>query len=409
MRDIFWNWRFFKGKLILEDESTKPERKNVPKNKKMPVPDYVSNWSQINNFNILPLSKDLYGYLGAGAQGKVYSMAKDGKEYAVKFSDPFGKRVDEEFDIIKKIKSLQDSDKAIKRHTVNIYDTDSFEWEVFDEKTGDMTNKEIYVYVVERLQPLTALDKQYFQTANIEKTTFLNNIFFNKGYKGWDKIRGKYKQMLNASFPNRLLAMYKKAVKDGKVSSYEDLEIVKEKINSTLDELIFAFDKARDSLTKEELEYVYIEPLEGPSFVNAKKLGELYAEKMLDSDPGKQFFRDLQKLFSNSIDTTSMKKILDDQIATVLATVFRASIPMSYDDNSKAEIDKFQYQQAGPMKSLNQALLRLKNKFGIIAYDLHDENVMKRGDDLVVSDLGFFRGKEQQSSDGKTKKLLPSG
>lgn len=344
MRDIFWNWRFYKGELILEEQEGE---------KKKDIPPYVSEWASANGFTVLPLSSDITGFLGRGAQGKVFAMGKGDKEYAVKFSIPEGSNVDEEKAILQKIKNIQDSDDIVRRHTVNIYDIQEFTRDLTDRETGETKQVSINVFVLERLQPLSAVEKKYFDDLNVERTTFLNNIFFNKGYSGWEKIRDQYNRTLEQLYP--------------------------ESQNKNM--LLDAFDKARDGLSKGELESIYFSPLETPTMVSLPKLSKIYMDKMLAVNP------QLDKI-------KNIKDILAKTVRATFDKVFLTKIPKAYDDRDlKAgeRMASFQYHNSGPMKSFHDAMLHLKNKYGISAADLRQPNVMKRGDDLVVSDLGFFK------------------
>lgn len=395
MRDIFWNWRFYKGSLLLEDESTKAARKNIKKIKKSPVAPYIEAWSKKNGFNILSTSKDLYGYLGGGAQGKVYSMAKDGREYAVKFTDPFGRRVEEERDILQKIKKIQDADPVIKKHTVNIYAIDEIVWPTTNPYDGETIEAPIFVYVVERLQPLSDVEKKYFDDTNIGKDKMLNNIFFNKGYEGWNKVRNVFKDSVNDTMIDNLLKSYQYRVD---IPADQDYDLVQEKIKKEIEkisvDLVYAFDKAREGLTKADLETnkIFVDFLESPSIVHKKNLYEFYVKRMLATDSGQNYVKRIANLFDNSFSEQELAfNYINPVVAYTFDKIFKVSIPIQYTVDDDEDSRSISLQKPGPLKSLHQALMRMRNKYKITPYDLHDENVMKRGDDLVVSDLGFFR------------------
>lgn len=390
MHKLFENWRRF----LSEDESTVPARKNVPKKKKPPVPPYVEAWRKQNGFQLLSTSRDLYGYLGGGAQGKVYSMAKDGREYAVKFTEPFGRRVDEEREILQRIKKIQDRDPVIKRHTVNIYGIDEIIWPLVNPHDGVEGEVPVYVYVVERLKPLSDTERKYFDDMNIGKDKMLNSIFFEKGYRGWNKVRAIFIDILASITNEDLTEKYETFARmDGLPKpNNDDYGLIQKEIEKIGADLVYSFDKARDGLSKSELEdnQVFVDFIETPSIVHKKNLYEFYTSRMLATDSGQKYIERIMKLFGGKLDEEILlKDFIFPALRETFDKLFMVSIPIIYTDVEDSKTIGLQKQ--GPMKSLHQALMRLWNKYEITPYDLHDENVMKRGDDLVVSDLGFFR------------------
>lgn len=376
MRDIFCNWRFYRAELLLEGETS--------------IPPYVKAWAEKNNFTLLPTSKDARGILGSGAQGEVYSMDKDGREFAVKFTTPFGREVDNEYNILQKIKNIQEKDSTIKRHTVNIFSIEKFPWVLKNKFEGGEAEFDLYVYVVERLSPLSKVEKKYFEELNIEKTKFLNNIFFDKGYKGWGKVRKVFEKTLDYGM-NKLVEKYKSMSANGELPGAADDNqgLIAEKIKKIAADLLYAFDKTRNGLSRGDLETnkIFVDFFENPSIVHKKNLREFYAARMLETDSGRRFLDSINRLFDNKLDNKLLlKEIIYPILDFSFEDIFKISIPLNYEVGE----DKFGLQKSGPLKSLHQALMRLRNKFGIIGKDIHEDNVMKRGDDLVIADLGFF-------------------
>jgi hypothetical protein len=379
MRQLLNDWRLWSA----------TERLKEQKQEKKVVPEFVKDWADSVGAKLLPLSGDIRGFLGSGAQGQVYSatipsMGK-GKEFAVKFSDPFGKMVDEERAMLEKIKKIQQADKIIKRHTVNIYDIQEIQVTMNNPYEPGEVEVPVYVYIVERLNPLSKDEEAYFNNLNITRTKFLNNVFFNKGWRGWNKVRKIFTDNLLPFF-NGLDKEFPQAgdVLSGKRSALEKL-------------LTDSFDKARDNLSKEELEMagVFVDLFDSPSIVHKKNLSELYADKMLSTPEGSRMVEIIRSSakgdISEEILLKKINKSLYETLLTSFDNIFHIVIPLAYSDpDFEGELGSFSLQRESPMKSLNQAMLRLQKKYGIAGRDIHEKNVMKRGDDLVISDLGFF-------------------
>jgi uncharacterized protein YbaA (DUF1428 family) len=69
--------------------------------------------------------------------------------------------------------------------------------------------------------------------------------------------------------------------------------------------------------------------------------------------------------------------------------IFFANQPTFYDFEDKdTEPDNL---PAGELKSFNRAMKALRDEYGILANDLHRGNIMRRGDDWVVMDVGLFQ------------------
>lgn len=376
MKKLFETWRHYK--LLLEQEDTEgEEKKDLPdkelrKQVSQVEEDFypIQKWADENGFTLREIDGDrLQSYLGQGAYGKAFAAVKNGREYAVKIGST-GR--EEEMNIIDKMISMRDKlPEEVARHIVKFYSPSElgFQDEVYDER-GQL----FYVSVAELLQPLTPGDlkklesskwKDRFHNVEVDKNPFWQN-------EEWDEVENALLDKL----PN--INIIKRMFID---ALYETRFLISKEEKQKL--LTFAndFESREGDYSKKVIKSKGKEPLDWETIWT-----EMVADKLPGTDKGKILVNFSMKKFG--LDGPGAVSYIWEMVRKAGKIIFFSDIPVSYEGDDDANPDSL---PAGELKSFNKAMKILRDEFGVVANDIHEGNIMRRGNDWVIMDVGAFR------------------
>ena len=377
MKKLFESWRHYKLLIEQEDEWEEDREEEGPDSdlRKQVYPQDIKTipiqrWADEHGFTLRQLDpKRLKSYLGKGAFGKAFVAVKDGKEYAVKIGD--AGREDEMKVIDKLLKTREGLPDDIKRHVIKFYSPEELG---FKDTVKDDRGVLYHVSVAELLQPLTAGDLkkldptrfQGFDNIEVAKNPFWNN-------EEW----GEVEQILNDRLPN--LNKIKRLFID---AMYEVRSLIgkSEKLNL----LLYAKDpgvRAQNSRDEQMLKN-----FGRPALMWDNIWTDMIMSRLFKEEKGKRLLNHYTK--NMGMEPQEALANIWSMVDKAGKLIFFANQPTFYDFEDKdTEPDNL---PAGELKSFNRAMKALRDEYGILANDLHRGNIMRRGDDWVVMDVGLF-------------------
>ena len=370
MQQVFDSWR--KYKLLLEEEEEKdiPDkelRKQVyPKDlKTIPIQRWADQWG----FTLRELDPGrLMTYLGKGAYGKAFAAVKNGKEYAVKIGD--AGREDEMKMIDKMIATREKLPPEIARHIVKFYSPAELG---FEDTVTDDRGVLYHVSVAELLEPLTDGDRKkldstrYNGNDNIEvaKNPFWSN-------EDWGEVEDNLNNKLeNTNAIKRLFidALYQ--TRD-KISKPEKLNL-----------LLYSKDPSVRAKNPEEEEM--LKNFNRPAMMWDKIWVEMIMNKLTSTEKGKA----LLNYYTKKLDMQPPDALgsIWEIVEKAGKIIFFSNVPVDYFSDEDTLPDNA---PPGELKDFHKAMIYLRDKVGIMPADLHGGNIMRRGRDWVVMDIGLF-------------------
>lgn len=368
MKKLLESWRQFV--LLVEEEKNLPDaelRKQVSQVEEDFYP--IQKWADENGFTLRQIDQDrLQSYLGQGAYGKAFAAVKNGREYAVKIGST-GR--EEEINIIDKMISMRDKlPEEVARHIIKFYSPSElgFRDEVYDER-GQL----FYVSVAELLQPLTAGDlkklesskwKDRFHNVEVDKNPFWQN-------EEWDEVENALLDKL----PN--INVVKRMFID---ALYETRFLISKEEKQKL--LTFArdFESREGDYNKKLIKSKGKEPLNWDTIWT-----EMVANKLPGTNKGKILVNYAMRKFG--LDAGGSIGYIWEMVRKAGKIIFFSDIPVGYEKDDDENPDSL---PAGELKSFNKAMKILRDEFGVVANDIHQGNIMRRGHDWVVMDVGAF-------------------
>lgn len=372
----------------------------------------ISDWCRkFGYFPYQTLKNEWNPFLGEGAQGRVYSVTKNGKLFAVKLvSKSHGHGAEDEWKVRNKFSVIYIKlPEYIKKHFPKIYDMGEYD---ADESVAEEGNTEYYYYVMEFLQPLESRYAKYFQGegGRADMGPFPVNaaeydIFRTERYGDIQKIYNKLLTTLaststdlrNIYTVNRLEAPY----------GEQHLEMVKQ-IKELADEVLYE-TWARD--LKKSL-FVQIKSEEQLANAIYEKLAVNYKKKntetkrlissLINKDINKlPYGPDIIKKISDSAVKSALpqlNKFMGDLFYQFAGYIAKQSIPYNYYSSGAAglgdagldvgvDVDLL---RSGPITEFRQAMIHVARKYNLNVDDIKAANVMQRGKDLVMVDIGVW-------------------
>lgn len=376
MKKLFESWRQYK--LLVEDEfddyekeyrdelgkekKDNPLAKQVyPTKESVPIQKWADEWG----FTLRELdSNRLKAYLGRGAYGKAFVAVKNGKEYAVKIGDA---RRRDEMRVIQKLIGTRDSlPQDVKKHIIKFYSPEELG---FKDTIKDDRGVLYHVSVGELLQPLKPGDVKKFQSQStyikvdnieIDKSPFWSN-------REWGEVENVLLGRLEAGkIPERLFvdALYDARKLIGK----------REKLSLLL--------YAKDQNTRGEGN----SSSPGPKFSWSEIWTEMIMDRLFKGEKGKRLVNHYTK--NMGIEPQEALVNIWQMVDKAGKLIFFANLPVDYsygDEDTDPDV-----LLPGELKSFHRAMKVLRDKYDIAPSDVHSGNVMRRGDDWVVMDVGLF-------------------
>jgi hypothetical protein len=373
MKKLFESWRQYR--LLVEDEYDDYEKEyrdqlakdgesdDFPKQVydigEQPAP--IVEWAKKNGFTLRELDPvRLRAYLGGGAYGDAYAAVKDGREYAVKIG---GRARAQEMKVIDKFIEIRDSlPEQVKKHIIKFYSPEELSF--FDDRFKDSKGNLYYVSVAELLQPLTPGDRKkleasmYKHTDNIE---VIKNPFWSN--REW----GEVEEIL--------------------LNKLEEKELTKRLF-------VDALYKARELITKDEKRNLALYAKEKgdkstkkTSFAWDDIWTKMIMDKFSQTESGKRLINHYIK--NMEMESQMALAYILQMVTTAGRLIFFANLPIDYSYKDKDKDPDVL--PAGELKSFNRAMKFLRDKLDILPTDIHQENIMRRGDDWVVMDVGLFQ------------------
>lgn len=373
----------------------------------------ISDWcKKFDYFPYQTLKNEWNPFLGEGAQGRVYSVTKNGKLYAVKLvSKSHGHGSEDEWEVRNTFANIYTKlPEHIKKHFPKIYDMGEYDT---DDMIAQEGNTEYYYYVMEFLQPLEARYAKYFQgdqggradggpfPVNAEEY----DIFRTERYGDIQKVYNRLLTTLAAgnSDLRNIYTVNHLEVPYGE----QHLEMVKQ-IKELADEVLYE-TWSRD-LNKSL--FAKIKSEEKLASAIRTKLATNYTKKNM------QIKRLLNNLLNKDINKLPygpdiIKKITDSAIKSALPQlnkfmenlfdqfaeyVVKQSIPYNYSSSGMpgfassdlaAGID-VDLLRSGPITEFRQAMIHMARNYNLNVDDIKFANVMQRGKDLVMVDIGIW-------------------
>ena len=370
MKKLFESWRKYKLLLEEEEEQDTPDkelRKQVyPKDlKTIPIQKWADKWG----FTLRELDPGrLMTYLGKGAYGRAFAAVKNGKEYAVKIGDS-GR--EDEMKIINKMIDIRDSlPPNVARHVIKFYSPSDLG---FEDTVTDDRGVLYHVSVAELLEPLTDGDRKkldstrYGGNDNIEvaKNPFWSN-------EDWGEIETSLDNKLeNTNAIKRLFidALYQTR---NKITKPERLNL-----------LLYSKDPNVRAERPEEEEM--LKNLNRPALVWDKIWVEMIMNKLTATEKGKALMNYyIKKLDMQPPDALGSIWQIVEKAGKI---IFFSNIPVDYFSDDGTLPDNA---PPGELKDFHKAMEYLRDEAGIMPNDLHPGNIMRRGRDWVVMDIGLF-------------------
>jgi hypothetical protein len=294
---------------------------------------------------------------------------KDGKEYAVKIGDA-GR--EPEMKVIDKLLNLREGlPEDIKRHVIKFYSPEELG---FKSTVKDDRGVLYHVSVAELLQPLTAGDRkkldatrfQGFDNIEVAKNPFWNN-------EEW----GEVEKILNDRLPN--LNKIKRLFID---AMYEVRSLIGK--GEKLSLLLYAKDPGvRATNSRDEK---LLKSMGRPALMWDNIWTDMIMSRLFKGEKGKRLLNHYTK--NMGMEPQEALTNIWTMVEKAGKLIFFANQPTFYDFEDKdTEPDNL---PAGELKSFNRAMKALRDKYDILASDLHPGNIMRRGDDWVVMDVGLF-------------------
>ena len=387
MRKLLENWRKFEASLLKEAKRA-VDKRDGPLNKYVQTtelelindPYPILDWARKNKFVVRQIDQDLFpSFLGEGAQGRVYAVVKGGREYAVKITPAEGYGAENEKKIIEKMRGLRDSlPPEVSRHIAKFYELKN---DTFRDKRGDVYN----IHLMDILEKLSYSEREVAMGKEVDIT---GNAFWDDSQ--WDLSRDLFKDMVEVSF---IETLYKEIMSNREIEdvSSEELEDKLVKMSPRLVDAIF---KARQLISKKD-----INKLQNRYDQRGKNIEEismpfsmLITKALLKVPEVRSMIKDLSRFVKYDLESKFLDFFLDmaDEIAK---KVFIPNFQLVIANDEAAK--KAEMLKPGPEKSFFLAMNKL-NKYGIIPNDIHLDNIMKKGNDWVIADIGLFQSKENK-------------
>jgi hypothetical protein len=359
MKKLFESWRQYK--LLVEEADSELRKQVYPTKISVPIQRWADEWG----FTLRELdSNRLKAYLGSGAYGKAFVAIKDGKEYAVKIGDA---RRQDEMRVIQKLIDIRDSlPEDIKKHIIKFYSPEELG---FKDKVKDDKDILYHVSVAELLQPLKPGDFKKFTSQKIYDKT--DNIEVNKNpfwsNSEWGEVENALLGNLGeGEIPERLFVD----------ALYEVRKLITKRDKLSL--LMYAKEPSargeKGSSTS------------GPKFFWSEIWTEMIMDRLFKGEKGKRLANHFIK--NMGMEPQAALANIWQMVDKAGNLIFFANLPVDYsygDEDTDPNV-----LPAGELKSFHKAMKFLRDKYDIAPSDIHSGNVMRRGDDWVVMDVGLF-------------------
>lgn len=369
------------------------------------------------------LNNEFNPFLGKGAQGKVYSVTKNGKERALKLAnmDPMSDSIKtkSEFEIRKHIENIK---KTMPKHLQKIFPKidEMGTWTYKSQgdaprNDGYLQSGDYYYYITEKLYPLEKLESKYLRSASSAATNSPEepNLLALRIYSADD-------------FKN-IYAMAKVAIESLFVS-YEKQEIavydiIKEDLLSLIQKLWFKYVTKSYVAKKSEIfgPEADVFPTGGvgilTSELSTKFLNDPDTLRLIDNHVVELIrARYAPELIQKAIKLDNMpqdfspptaglknivKRIKYYQVGavtsffeTIIEFAFKPRVEYSKEKEYTIPEPPF---AEGPILAFERALTELsKPPYNLDISDIRDANVMRRKDgSIVVADIGTWMKREQ--------------
>lgn len=369
MKHILESWRKFK--LLVEEENEQTPDKELKKQVEPVDEDWypIQKWADENGFTLRQINSDaLKSALGQGAYGKAFAAVKNGKEYAVKIGST-GR--EEEMNVIDKLIALRSNlPENVARHIIKFYSPSelSFKDEVTDDK-GQL----YYVSVAELLEPLSKGDlkklestkwRNRFNNVEVDKNPFWSN-------EEWGDVENSLQNKLEQFTQIKTLfidALYETRFKISKDEKLQMLRFQKD------------FSSRADAKNNDVMKALGKEPL------NWEKIWtEMIMDKLPETKKGKILLNYcMKKLDMKAPDAIGY---VWNMVSNSGKIIFFSDVPVDYHDDKDTSPDTL---PPGELKDFDRAMKILRDEYGIVANDIHQGNIMRRGRDWVMMDIGLF-------------------
>lgn len=384
-------------------------RRDVEKNPRddLKADPLISDWcAQFGYFPYQTLKNQWDPFLGAGAQGSVYSVTKNGKLYAVKLvSKSHGHGAENEWKVRNRFASIYTKmPDHIRKHFPKIYDMGEYD---ADEAVATEGNTEYYYYVMEYLEPLESRYAKYFQGEEGRADTgpFAANpdqydIFSNQRYGDLEKAFDRLLENIYYTSPNikNIFSRNNLTIPYGD----ENKEIISA-ITQLANELLYEtwsrdFKKSQFSKLKSENDldsYVFEKMSANYKKKSAavKRLAAIIIKPEIDKiNYGPDIIKKIRDVSIN-IAALELNKFMVELFDKFAKYVTQQSLPYNYYKFGK---DVFGYDydvdllRSGPITEFRQAMIHAARNYDLNVDDIKAQNVMQRGKDLVMVDIGVW-------------------
>ena len=366
----------------------------------------ITDWCQQFGYTPYQTMKNEFNpFLGEGAQGRVYGVTKGGKLYAVKLvSLSHGHGAEDEFKIRNKFGSIYTKlPEYVRKHLPKIYDMGMYD---VPEEIAEEGNSEYYYYVMEFLQPLEGRYYKYFkggfedkQSREVDISEL--DIFSVEKY-------GDIKKKIDSAIDNERNNLLNSIFAPPFNLHLEKAEEKKKDELINLFKLLFndIFYKTwRQEIKKEKLKRFktsgavikYITDL----LIKATKKETAAIERLINI-AGRfiEFKKQEQKQEFNQYAKRSILEVVYKLFSILVNQLIMQHIPFSYYKDPKTgeatpsksdgithDVDLL---RSGPVTEFRNAMMYLVRNHNINVDDIKEANVMQRGKDIVMVDIGVW-------------------
>lgn len=380
----------------------------------------ITDWcKKLNYFPYQTMKNEWNPFLGEGAQGRVYGVTKNGKLYAVKLvSKSHGHGAEEEWKTRNRFASIYTTmPNHVRKHFPKIYDMGEYD---ADENVAEEGNTEYYYYVMEFLQPLESRYEKYFQGAEggrnnankyRDKPHAVNaeeyDIFSTERY---GDLRKAYIRILTkvATTSDHFAKIFTKSGSEVPWSSPDDeayrrilsqiMEFADEVLYQTwsrdLNKALFARMKNEREL-ESSINAKLVANYEKKSAAAKKLASKLSNAGLASSKFGPNIIKKFRAL-SIELALSELNKFMSQTFGEFAKYISEQSVPYVYSKSGEPGSGDFHKTRdvdllrSGPVTEFRQAMIYAARNYDLSVSDIRGANVMQRGKDIVMVDIGLW-------------------
>lgn len=418
-----WQKRWARFKLLrenMEEAKSDPKgsdklmRRDVEKDPSSDIraDPLISDWcQQFGYFPYQTMKNEWNPFLGQGAQGRVYCVTKNGKLYAVKLvSKSHGYGAESEWETRNRFAAIYTNmPEHIRKHFPKIFDMGEYD---ANENVAEEGNSEYYYYVMEYLQPLDARYAKYFQgeegrgnagpfPVRPEEYDIFRTERYGDVLKAYNMLIDTL-SAVNVHYGRIFLANgLEIPIADEK---QEALNLIKELANEILYET-WSRDIKKSFFKSAQTETDIASMISNKMLANYKKkdaavkklAAKLADRKLKDLPYGPNIIKKMREL-AIELALPELNKFMAETFNKFGKYVAEQSIPHNYlasgepglkgwTPDSQIDVDLL---RSGPVTEFREAMIHAARNYDLKVIDIKAANVMQRGKDLVMVDIGVW-------------------